>query len=195
RTENPPVCHSLTLFFLGFTHRTCKSHLDSIREEYEQRHRRGFVTQPRAKNSPPVCRLESKSFYERHVEALSRRTSQPPATTLKAFRTAWDEFSKEKTIISLMSSIPWPPFCDKIESTTQCSSADLRIEAVLKFVDYSVRSLRQLQIEWHPDRFSARFSSRLSTEIKDFVLPKVLAISQLLNSALEMLRRRNSQIS
>ncbi|KAF7258161.1 hypothetical protein EG68_04490 [Paragonimus skrjabini miyazakii] len=182
-------------YFSGFNHRTCKSHLDSIREEYEQRHRSSFVTQSKTKNSPPVCRLESKSFYERHVEALSRRTDQIPATTLEAFRTAWDQFSKEKTIISLMSSIPWPPLCDKIESTNQCSSADLRIEAVLKFVDYSIPSLRQLQIEWHPDRFSARFSSRLSVEMKDVVLPKVLAISQLLNSALEILRRRSSQVS
>ncbi|KAF6775271.1 hypothetical protein AHF37_05432 [Paragonimus kellicotti] len=182
-------------YFSGFNHRTCKSHLDSIREEYEQRHRSGFVTQSKPKDPPPTCKLESKSFYERHVEALSRRTSQPSTTTLKAFRTAWDEFSKQKTIISHMSSIPWPPFCDKIESTNQCSSADLRIEAVLKFVDHSVQSLRQLQIEWHPDRFSARFSSRLSVEMKDVVLPKVLAISQLLNSSLETLRRRNSQVS
>ncbi|KAF5403417.1 Ankyrin repeat protein [Paragonimus heterotremus] len=181
-------------YFSGFNHRTCKSHLDSIREEYEQRHRSSFVAQSKPKN-PPVSNLESKNFYERHVEALSRRTNQLPTTTLKAFRTTWDEFSKEKAVISRMSSIPWPPFCEKIESTNQCSSADLRIEAVLKFVNYSIPSLRQLQIEWHPDRFSARFSSRLSVEIRDLVLPKVLAISQLLNSALEILRRRSSQVS
>lgn len=74
-------------------------------------------------------------------------------------------------------------------------NAELRIQAVLQFVHHQLDELRQLQIQWHPDRFASRMSQRLHPEIKDSVMRKVNAISQLLNASMDALRTRNERVA
>lgn len=49
-------------------------------------------------------------------------------------------------------------------------------------VDAKRKALRELQRLWHPDKFSQKFSQRLSATIRDKVLAKVTEISQYLNA-------------
>ncbi|GAA55562.1 hypothetical protein CLF_108337 [Clonorchis sinensis] len=183
-------------YFSGFSDQPWKSHLDTIREEYELRNKpsvpRDNATR---KNAPAPERSTDEqraSFFRRHEAAISRKRTSQVEITLEQFQDKWNQFALLDTQIASIAEIPWPPFCDKIERTDQRSSAELRIDAVLKFVGDSVQSLRRLQIDWHPDRFSSRFDARLKADFKEEVVKKVVAISQLLNTAMDTLRKRQS---
>ncbi|OON21542.1 ankyrin repeat protein, partial [Opisthorchis viverrini] len=183
-------------YFSGFSDQPWKSHLDTIREEFELRNRssvpRDNATRKNAPTPEPSTDEQRASFFRRHEAAISRKRASQAEITLEQFQEKWNQFTLLDTQIASIAEIPWPPFCDKIERTNQRSSAELRIDAVLKFVGDSVQSLRRLQVDWHPDRFSSRFGARLKAEIKQEVDKKVVAISQLLNTAMDTLRKRQS---
>ncbi|KER25325.1 hypothetical protein T265_07200 [Opisthorchis viverrini] len=183
-------------YFSGFSDQPWKSHLDTIREEFELRNRssvpRDNATRKNAPTPEPSTDEQRASFFRRHEAAISRKRASQAEITLEQFQEKWNQFTLLDTQIASIAEIPWPPFCDKIERTNQRSSAELRIDAVLKFVGDSVQSLRRLQVDWHPDRFSSRFGARLKAELKQEVGKKVVAISQLLNTAMDTLRKRQS---
>ncbi|CAH8611603.1 unnamed protein product [Dicrocoelium dendriticum] len=179
-------------YFSEFGNQYFKSHLDSIREEYETK-QRSFADPPRSfpkpKRPSPTLEPNRMNFFQRHKVAMAARQVRKPVVDFQAFDSQWKEFSSQTGPIDTLDAIPWPPFCGKHLSCDRSSSAALRIELVLRFVDNSTQSLRQLQVRWHPDRFFSKFGSRISPNIMSKVSSNVVAVSQLLNAATEFLRQ------
>lgn len=191
-------------FLSDFLHTESRSHLDTIREEYERRQRSALPSRVRNLEqggcADSVDR-ERTDFLRRHQEALGRRgeksaMEEPTTISLGAFKQQWSLFLSNSAEIPSLHAIPWPPFCGPMGTTEdRMKNAELRIQAVLQFVHHQLDELRQLQIQWHPDRFASRMSQRLHPEIKDSVMRKVNAISQLLNASMDALRTRNERVA
>ncbi|CAL8080785.1 unnamed protein product [Calicophoron daubneyi] len=187
-------------YFCDFSTEEYRSHLDTISEEYEHRRQARYEPPrkaPKADSLPSSSQRNSQEFHARHAAALRRKLGEQPNTnisvTFEAYRMKWKEFLEASSPITEVNDVPWPPFCGRFASSDRHHTAELRIETVLKFVHYSASDLRQLQIDWHPDRFFAKLSTRIFDSIKETLLTRVNAISQLLNTSTDTLRRKNVQ--
>ncbi|CAH8478115.1 unnamed protein product [Schistosoma turkestanicum] len=186
-------------YFSGFSDKPFKSHLDSIKEEFEHRNRTTGVSHKPPKLQQPESQ---KSKYSESYETLGAGEGLSAARSIKhnskqnllensyeTYLKKWKQFlSSNLSTLLNYNDIPWPPFCT-VNQTNSIES--LHIENILKFVQYSSQSLRQLQIDWHPDKFSARFGTRFKSEsVKIRVMKRVVNISQLLNKATDCLRNK-----
>ncbi|CAH8504754.1 unnamed protein product [Schistosoma intercalatum] len=187
-------------YFSGYSDKPYKSHLDSIREEFEYRNRTTGVP-----HKPPKCQQSEKKeskyseFYgnfeaaeELSAARLLKHNSRPHfvENSYETYLKKWKQFlnSDQSTLVNY-KDIPWPPFC----TVNQINSLEsTHIESILEFVQYSSQSLRQLQVDWHPDKFSGRFGTRFKSEsVKINVMKRVVSISQLLNKATDYLRKKD----
>ncbi|VDP91166.1 unnamed protein product, partial [Echinostoma caproni] len=198
--DEDPHSYAWEEYFSDFVHKESRSYLDTIREEYERRQRSG--TSRQSQTTRPGISSESadrarEDFLNRHQEALNKRTKFSASgiisdSSLSAFKQQWTVFESSTTEIRNASMIPWPPFCGSMcSSGDRALSAERRIETVLHFVHQKLDELRRLQIQWHPDRFASRIGKRLHADIKDCVMQRVNAISQLLNTAMDKLRGKD----
>ncbi|CAH8516328.1 unnamed protein product [Schistosoma rodhaini] len=187
-------------YFSGFSDERYISHLDSIREEFEHRKRTTSVPHKPPKYQQPQNK-ESKytEFYgtfeaaeELSAARLLKQNSRQHLVenSYETYLEKWKQFlnSDQSTLLNY-NDILWPPFC----TVTQINSSEsTHIESILEFVQYSSQSLRQLQVDWHPDKFSGRFGTRFKSEsVKIKVMKRVVNISQLLNKATDYLRNKN----
>ncbi|TPP66811.1 hypothetical protein FGIG_03871 [Fasciola gigantica] len=191
-------------YFADFTYTEPRSHLDTVREEYERRQRSELSSRardPQPGRSAESIDRERDDFLRRHQEALSKRgkanmQESNMTTSLEAFKQQWSLFLSHSSEIQSLSTIPWPPFCGFMGYTEdRTKTAERRIQAVLQFVRHQLNELRQLQIQWHPDRFASRVAQRLHPQIRESVLQKVNAISQLLNTSMDTLRTKDGLVA
>ncbi|CAH8841991.1 unnamed protein product [Trichobilharzia szidati] len=189
-------------YFSGFADRPFRSHLDSIREEYERRNRpTGIPNVPKSRKNSNT-ETNPPGFYDHlgsNNELPSRKIinqdlgSKTINISYEEYLEKWKEFinSDENKILNY-HDILWPPFSRVIEINSLESS---HIEDILTFVHHSSQALRQLQVDWHPDKFSGRFGTRFKSErVKNRVMKRVVNISQLLNKATDYLRNKEESV-
>ncbi|CAH8491672.1 unnamed protein product [Heterobilharzia americana] len=182
-------------YFSGFSDRSYKSHLDSIRDEYEYRNRTiGFSKKTKLKQPTNKLKTEQSHHFSSINELSNEKLFNHKLNnnfiinnSYKVYLKKWKEFiNSDQTIILNYNDILWPPFIKVNEMNLLESTI---IDNILRFVEYSTKSLRQLQVDWHPDKFAGRFGKRFKSEhVKNRVMKRVLYISQLLNKATDYLR-------
>ncbi|KAM7541468.1 hypothetical protein Aperf_G00000026890 [Anoplocephala perfoliata] len=154
---------------------------EDIRKEYERRRRKqtssefGGQSTNRPSTSADAAATSAKAeeFRQKHAEGLRKRGLA--MSSMSAFRApsiSYNQYSKQwKAFLHSGTSqeIPWPPI--KVGD----------MDVLLRFVGESMVHLRQLQVDWHPDRFFARLPS--SIQPTDEMRKRVTALSQFLNNA------------
>ncbi|VDK87202.1 unnamed protein product [Dibothriocephalus latus] len=187
---NFSFCPNKIVVFLGFAEVDDEGEdpFDAIRAEYESRYSRPTVnTHHRlsATSSAANVERERRQFFQRHAEGLRKRgflfTPTPPRKSqLSDFLSQWQAFLADQEPLTLcnLSHIPWLPVPEG------------DVPDLLRFVGHNFASLRQLQVDWHPDRFFSRLALRLtSEEVRQALTDRVNATSQLLNEGIAELRR------
>nr|VZI48111.1 unnamed protein product [Spirometra erinaceieuropaei] len=169
---------------------TSEDPFETIRIEYERRHRRPTVNtrQTPTTSSAASVEQERQQFFQRHAEGLRKRgflfTAAPARKSqLSEFLSQWQAFLSDHEPLTLgnLSHIPWLPV------------AEGDVPGLLRFVGHNFASLRQLQVDWHPDRFFSRLAPRLASEdVRRALTGRVNAISQLLNEGVAELRRHKA---
>nr|VZI37100.1 unnamed protein product [Spirometra erinaceieuropaei] len=178
-------------YFSGFVETdTSEDPFETIRIEYERRHRRPTVNtrQTPTTSSAASVEQERQQFFQRHAEGLRKRgflfTAAPARKSqLSEFLSQWQAFLSDHEPLTLgnLSHIPWLPV------------AEGDVPGLLRFVGHNFASLRQLQVDWHPDRFFSRLAPRLASEdVRRALTGRVNAISQLLNEGVAELRRHKA---
>ncbi|KAK4469501.1 hypothetical protein MN116_007047 [Schistosoma mekongi] len=187
-------------YFTGFSDKPFKSHLDSIREEFEHRNRTTNLSHKPPKLRQPESGKRSK--YSEFPESfgtdeglLTGRLAKHGCNdhldenSYETYQVKWKQFlNSDANVVLNYRDVLWPPFCAGDQTNSLESS---HIENILKFVQYSTQSLRQLQIDWHPDKFAGRFGTRFKSEaVKNKVMERVVNISQCINKATDYLRNK-----
>ncbi len=159
---------------------------EDIRKEYEQQRRRqhqaarDYEERARANDTPPQPKVDD--FHRRHSDGLRKRGifSTVAAAPVPA---SYERYAKElQTFLKdgAGRGIPWPPV----------TPGDM--DGLLRFVGHNLSHLRQLQVDWHPDRFLRRIPSRI--EQTSQIVDRVTKLSQFFNTAVAELRsRKDSQ--
>ncbi|TNN17937.1 NF kappa B inhibitor 1 [Schistosoma japonicum] len=187
-------------YFTGFPDKPFKSHLDSIGEEFEHRNRTTNLPHKPPKLQQPESEKRSKhagfpEMFGADEGLLTGRlvkhdfNDHLDENSYETYQVKWKRFlDSDENIVLNYRDVLWPPFCARDQTNSLESS---HIENILKFVQYSTQSLRQLQIDWHPDKFSGRFGTRFKSEaVKNKVMKRVVNISQLINKATDYLRKK-----
>ncbi|CDS40074.1 NF kappa B inhibitor protein 1 [Echinococcus multilocularis] len=174
-------------YFQGFSDAGTSSgdFFEDIRKEYERKKQRYMYRlppesdQPSASTAYTTASTRADEFRRRHVEGLRKRGLVSPTSNLGVSILSYEQYS-ERWQAFLRSdtswAIPWPPI--KVGD----------MEALLRFVGCSLLHLRQLQVDWHPDRFFARLPPRVQRT--EEMTSRVTALSQFFNKAVAELRRR-----
>jgi len=84
------------------------------------------------------------------------------------------------------SDIPWPPLGSKNVIQWAATQAGGRVDASTR-----KRVYRQLVLRWHPDKFEAKFGSKVNAGEKNRILEKVQEISQGINQEAESMKARS----
>jgi hypothetical protein len=101
--------------------------------------------------------------------AAARATD--PAAARATDTAAWNRFAlATDDTIADVADVPWPSTGEPLPGALSFSAAMLKV------------AVRDLQRRWHPDKFMQRFGVRLLPEIKDEILRKVVAVTQLVNA-------------
>jgi len=84
------------------------------------------------------------------------------------------------------SDVPWPP--DDKEVLTQMAAIERRKVASTSNSKYDAamaykRAFRKASLRWHPDKFAAKFSSKVHPEDAERVTARVQGVSQAINDA------------
>ena len=147
-----------------------------------------------------------------HRKRIERQHYVPPQTQTSKTNASWtqedqqrfleDEENRKKLRKATEISNKRFDFLSKLNSMLKSdgkiNSSDLPfsvsddIEAICQLILFHVKemegtedkrkALRELQRLWHPDKFSQKFSARLSDEMREGILRKVTEISQYLNA-------------
>ncbi|VDK22563.1 unnamed protein product [Taenia asiatica] len=170
---------------LGFTDADASSgdFFEDIRKEYERKKSRCMhrpqpeSNQPSASNTHVTASTRDEEFRRRHAAALRNRGLASPVSNLGVTVLSYEQYSEQwQTFLRSGTNrdIPWPPV--KVGDT----------EELLRFVGRSLLHLRQLQVDWHPDRFFARLPSHVQRT--EELANRVTALSQFFNKAVVELR-------
>ncbi|KAL5967328.1 NF-kappa-B inhibitor-like protein 1 [Taenia solium] len=156
---------------------------EDIRKEYERKKSRCMhrpqpeSNQPSASNTHTTTSTRDDEFRRRHAEALRNRGLPSPVSNLDVSVLSYEQYSERwQTFLRSGTNrdIPWPPV--KVGDT----------EELLRFAGRSLLHLRQLQVDWHPDRFFARLPSHVQRT--EELANRVTALSQFFNKAVVELR-------
>lgn len=133
--------------------------------------------QPPASTTHTTASTRDDEFRRRHAEGLRNRGLTSSTSNLGVSVLSYEQYSERwQTFLRSGTSrdIPWPPI--KVGDT----------EELLRFVGRSLLHLRQLQVDWHPDRFFARLPSHVKRT--EELANRVTALSQFFNKAVVELR-------
>ncbi|VDM31345.1 unnamed protein product [Hydatigera taeniaeformis] len=172
-------------YFQGFSDTGTSSgdFFEDIGKEYEQKKRRCVYisrsesSQPSASTTYKKASTSDEEFRHRHAEELRKLglvspTSKSDVSVIpyEQYSERWQTFLRSGT----NGTIPWPPL--KVGD----------MEELLRFVGRSLLHLRQLQVDWHPDRFFSRLPS--GVQRTEDLANRVTALSQFFNKAIAELR-------
>ncbi|VDD74616.1 unnamed protein product [Mesocestoides corti] len=175
-------------YFEGFpdTDNLSGDYFEEVRREYERRKRQRYhATQPPADpahSSEYTSASKDAEFRRRHAEGLKQRGLLTPSSSTIVLSPSYEQYSNEWRAFLKSGggrAIPWPPIT--VGDT----------EGLLRFVKQSLVHLRQLQVDWHPDRFFARLPP--DTERTKGLVDRVTALSQFLNATVSELKHRVGQ--
>ena len=178
--------YSSIYFFLGFSDVSgSRDYFEDIYTAYERKKREQTYSRTQARSEQPTtssfasASAKADEFRRRHAEGLKKlglssgiSSSTPPTISYEQYTRQWQTFLQNGD----SHCIPWPPI--KIGD----------MEDLLRFVGRSLVHLRQLQVDWHPDRFFARLPSNVPRT--EALTNKVTALSQFFNTAVADFRAK-----
>ncbi|KAL3319004.1 Nuclear factor of kappa light polypeptide protein enhancer in B-cells inhibitor-like 1 [Cichlidogyrus casuarinus] len=178
-------------YYAGFVERDTRSHLDTIRDQYEAKRRRVYPQERKpepGKNVPPLFNT-APTYNEMYGTGSSKPVGQDLIKEMVAHQQAWTQFLGGEAKVMAIDDIPWPP---KIFSMEDHENLVNKVSKLVKEQGLDIKVLRQLQIDYHPDRFKNKIHPRISDTADQHLLPsvsaKVLLISQNLNRLLTCLK-------
>nr|CDS32731.2 hypothetical transcript [Hymenolepis microstoma] len=168
---------------------TSRDFFDEIRKEYERKCReqtRSKLTEgagrpsTSARISAAEAARRADEFQRKHAEGLRKRGIAFSVPINHTTSPSYEHYSKQwYTFLQSGESraIPWPPV--KVGD----------MDDLARFVGKNMVHLRQLQVDWHPDRFFARLPP--SIQRTDAMRERVTALSQFFNAAIVEFREKD----
>ncbi|VDL58235.1 unnamed protein product [Hymenolepis diminuta] len=165
---------------------------EEIRKQYERRRREQTrsrfteeVSRPSTSAGASAAEAARKAdeFRRKHAEGLRKRGIAFSLPVNHTTSPSYEQYSKQwHTFLQSGESraIPWPPI--KVGDK----------DDLMRFVGENMIHLRQLQVDWHPDRFFARLPS--SIQRTDSMRERVTALSQFFNNAVIEFREKNKKV-
>ncbi|VDO10230.1 unnamed protein product [Rodentolepis nana] len=179
------------MYVLGFVDPGTSSgdFFDEIRKQYERKCReqtRRKLTEEASRPSTSArinadeAARKADEFRRKHAEGLRRRGIAFSLPINHTTSPSYEHYSKQwRTFLQSGESgaIPWPPV--KVGD----------MDDLARFVGKNMVHLRQLQVDWHPDRFFARLPP--SIQRTDAMREQVTALSQFFNAAILEFREKS----
>lgn len=165
---------------------TSSDFFENIYREYERKKRKHSFRTQTTPDKPSTSSFSSASaeadFRRRHAEGLRKRGLSSSTASSSTSLISYEQYTKQwQTFLQSCDSraIPWPPV--KVGD----------VENLLCFVGRNLVHLRQLQVDWHPDRFFARLPSTIPRT--EAITSRVTALSQFFNAAVAELRTKGGR--
>ena len=102
------------------------------------------------------------------MRAAAENNAALPAEQWASFAASWDAFCSNPPSTISQADIPWPDI-DVLEQLYMCGDA--------KAVD-----AKKLRADWHPDKFTQKFGSRLAPEERESILRAVTDLAGRINA-------------